>query len=525
MFCGDIMIEKLGVVDCRPMYSSENQVWPVGFRSSWHDTETGSYCLSEVRDGGDSGPVFRVTRKLVIGHATTVNGHVSSTPQKTAHCGGESTAEVEKASVLGVIAQGSGPHLENVDLEKTSEGHHAVIDLTESAEEKDAPVARDIMDERYSFLDVKRSYKTVSNGMGESGLENLKTPNCHSEVPINVIDLSDEEDDIPPALTLPRDILDAKYSFLDVSKAENNGGSSSPAVPAVYEKHRVQMKEVVPDHERRRSGGVLPPVVRPLPNILMEELSVEARTSAEAWKLFAKQFVDHCKKSLGSGVNCTVPILEATDEYVVFNAVVPDSEGGVIDKGKPEFSTQKSMEKRETTKALMYAKLEKRLGEDRFGLSLPAVQRMIKALHVDKTIELDISFQRDAEPIVNPVVTEAVVAPSVEMAKMAAALSAPSWRKRKRKHQEAMSTNLTGRKLLPIVHLIYTNLYHSCTRLREVYIFEVYVKCQRSTFFPIRRVCLMSVVFYACWMHTFSSPGDVGSLILCRLYILQPHFE
>lgn len=61
--CMDLRVEALGVVDLRPGYNSDNVVWPVGYRCSWHDGVTGSICISEVVDGGRLPPIFRVTRR------------------------------------------------------------------------------------------------------------------------------------------------------------------------------------------------------------------------------------------------------------------------------------------------------------------------------------------------------------------------------------------------------------------------------------------------------------------------------
>ncbi|KAL5582546.1 hypothetical protein UlMin_014988 [Ulmus minor] len=51
-----------GKVDMRPSYHNTNLIWPIGFKSCWHDKITGSLFISEVLDGGDRGPVFKVTR-------------------------------------------------------------------------------------------------------------------------------------------------------------------------------------------------------------------------------------------------------------------------------------------------------------------------------------------------------------------------------------------------------------------------------------------------------------------------------
>lgn len=58
----DFFVLSLGKIDMRPTYHNASLIWPVGYRSCWHDKITGSIFLCEVSDGGDSGPVFKVRR-------------------------------------------------------------------------------------------------------------------------------------------------------------------------------------------------------------------------------------------------------------------------------------------------------------------------------------------------------------------------------------------------------------------------------------------------------------------------------
>ena len=46
----------------RPSYHNFNQLWPVGYKSCWHDKLTGSLFMCDVSDGGNSGPIFKVKR-------------------------------------------------------------------------------------------------------------------------------------------------------------------------------------------------------------------------------------------------------------------------------------------------------------------------------------------------------------------------------------------------------------------------------------------------------------------------------
>ncbi|CAA6670639.1 unnamed protein product [Spirodela intermedia] len=59
----DFFISSLGEVDQRPAYHDTRHIWPIGYTCQWHDKITGSLFESEVADGGDSGPVFKVKRR------------------------------------------------------------------------------------------------------------------------------------------------------------------------------------------------------------------------------------------------------------------------------------------------------------------------------------------------------------------------------------------------------------------------------------------------------------------------------
>ncbi|KAI3991657.1 hypothetical protein MKX01_038055 [Papaver californicum] len=58
----DLFLICLGKVDSRPSYHDRSHIWPVGYRSGWHDKVTGSLFVCDVLDGGSSGPIFKVSR-------------------------------------------------------------------------------------------------------------------------------------------------------------------------------------------------------------------------------------------------------------------------------------------------------------------------------------------------------------------------------------------------------------------------------------------------------------------------------
>lgn len=53
---------SVGKVDPRPLFHTTSQIWPIGYRSIWHDKFTGSLFVCDVLDGGECGPIFRVHR-------------------------------------------------------------------------------------------------------------------------------------------------------------------------------------------------------------------------------------------------------------------------------------------------------------------------------------------------------------------------------------------------------------------------------------------------------------------------------
>ncbi|KAJ8749958.1 hypothetical protein K2173_013873 [Erythroxylum novogranatense] len=58
----DFFVLSLGKIDVRPAYHSASLIWPIGYSSCWHDKVTGSFFICKVLDGGDSGPLFSISR-------------------------------------------------------------------------------------------------------------------------------------------------------------------------------------------------------------------------------------------------------------------------------------------------------------------------------------------------------------------------------------------------------------------------------------------------------------------------------
>ncbi|KAG6426408.1 hypothetical protein SASPL_110631 [Salvia splendens] len=72
----DFYLISAGNIDPRPSYHNGNQIWPVGYRCSWHDRITGSLFMCEVSDGGDSGPIFKVKRYPCTMQSTPVGSTI-----------------------------------------------------------------------------------------------------------------------------------------------------------------------------------------------------------------------------------------------------------------------------------------------------------------------------------------------------------------------------------------------------------------------------------------------------------------
>ncbi|PSS26859.1 Methyl-CpG-binding domain-containing protein [Actinidia chinensis var. chinensis] len=126
----DFMVLSLGKVDRRPSYHNTTRIWPVGYRSYWHDKITGSIFVSEVVDGGDAGPNFKVQRypcsAQPIPISTTVlfrkNSESYGRPDKVAN--DDSTTSVmdddENLSIKLMLTEDSPPHMEDIDFQKVN---------------------------------------------------------------------------------------------------------------------------------------------------------------------------------------------------------------------------------------------------------------------------------------------------------------------------------------------------------------------------------------------------------------------
>ncbi|BFI41667.1 methyl-CpG-binding domain-containing protein 9 [Marchantia polymorpha subsp. ruderalis] len=208
---GDLVIESLGHIALQRRYWDELHIWPVGYRCTWHDRTTSSFCVSEVADGGSSQPIFRVSRKFCL----TV---------------------VELGDVKGA------PVDVNVDIpEKTR---------------KDSPTK-----------EVGTKTSPVDNP--SSGFHRVKNPFG------SVYDVEEEES--LKALLGDMESFPSTVQYENVKVCEDSriaDGTCNPDTTAVLEKR----------DDRQ-------------PRDIIGEFSVEASSTAEAWKLYAEQFVERFQKA------------------------------------------------------------------------------------------------------------------------------------------------------------------------------------------------------------------------------------
>lgn len=76
----DFFVLSLGRIDIRQSYHNVNMIYPIGYKSCWHDKITGSLFTCEV-SGGSSGPVFKITRSPCSTSFVPVGSTVLSCPK------------------------------------------------------------------------------------------------------------------------------------------------------------------------------------------------------------------------------------------------------------------------------------------------------------------------------------------------------------------------------------------------------------------------------------------------------------
>ncbi|KAJ4830037.1 hypothetical protein Tsubulata_027695 [Turnera subulata] len=112
----DFFILSVGEVDPRPSYHNAAQIWPIGYKSSWHDKITGSLFVCNISDGGDCGPVFQVQRFPCSAKPIPIGSTVLSRPSFGAENRKVSTIHdvdvFEDINVEMMFSESSPPHLD-----------------------------------------------------------------------------------------------------------------------------------------------------------------------------------------------------------------------------------------------------------------------------------------------------------------------------------------------------------------------------------------------------------------------------
>lgn len=130
----DFCLISAGNIDPRSSYHNTSQIWPVGYRCSWHDRISGSLFLCDVADGGDSGPIFQVKRYPCTMQSIPV-GSTILVKKRPASCKGDiegmdelSASQVvddDSISTITLLNEDTPPCLENyLSIKRDEEVHN-----------------------------------------------------------------------------------------------------------------------------------------------------------------------------------------------------------------------------------------------------------------------------------------------------------------------------------------------------------------------------------------------------------------
>ncbi|KAL3501199.1 hypothetical protein ACH5RR_035648 [Cinchona calisaya] len=184
----DFYLISAGVIDSRPSYHNTYQIWPVGYISSWHDKITGSLFVFDIRDGGDSGPLFVVrrypcsTESIPVGFTVLTrskfgssNGEEKAVKDDSATVG---TTDEESVSIQMMLTESTPPYLdEDISSRKArnegGDSQKANLSSLDSFSQKSGNFMSNILGERDSigeFLVEGRSTSSVWEMVSETFL-------------------------------------------------------------------------------------------------------------------------------------------------------------------------------------------------------------------------------------------------------------------------------------------------------------------------------------------------------------------
>ncbi|KAK3041784.1 hypothetical protein RJ639_000300 [Escallonia herrerae] len=193
----DFFVISLGKVDPRPSYHNTFQIWPVGYRSSWHDKITGSLFICDVLDGGDSGPIFKVRRYPCAMQSIPDGSTVLSKPKVVTfdvndevlkdNLAVSALTDDEDTSIQMMLTEFSPPHLDSDIFSHSKKGANADFDY----QERDLLTTKsncipqrtgDIMSDKYGQVDA----------MGEFSVEGRSSASVWEMVSQTILCACDE---------------------------------------------------------------------------------------------------------------------------------------------------------------------------------------------------------------------------------------------------------------------------------------------------------------------------------------------
>ncbi|XP_051122027.1 methyl-CpG-binding domain-containing protein 9 isoform X2 [Andrographis paniculata] len=168
----DFFLISTGNVDPRPSYHCSSQIWPVGYRSCWHDRVTGSLFVFDIADGGDFGPIFKIQRYPCTKQSLPVGSTILSkvkplSSRADGKVGKENLAvfqvvDDDSISTITLLNEGSPPSLDNcLSMPKKEDGIHNLQEDNSSNSDMECPPHRfeNLLVDGVSLTDVVGEFK------------------------------------------------------------------------------------------------------------------------------------------------------------------------------------------------------------------------------------------------------------------------------------------------------------------------------------------------------------------------------
>ncbi|XP_020266981.1 methyl-CpG-binding domain-containing protein 9-like [Asparagus officinalis] len=176
----DFFVLCLGKIDARAAYHTSHQIWPIGYRSNWHDKITGSLFLCEVSDDGDSGPVFKVRRRPCSLSAIP-NGEIILVHNKARKEDGverlESTSMIfgcssnEEEDIVNLLSDPNPSEQEILSLFGHDTGEQSYGSSVQMNIEKKDSLTANLTSQPSSYVDPSRKSSCLRDVIGEFYVE------------------------------------------------------------------------------------------------------------------------------------------------------------------------------------------------------------------------------------------------------------------------------------------------------------------------------------------------------------------